>query len=348
MTLPDAALPVIDVHTHLAGIGQGGTGCSISRRKFRSALFTLLRWELGILNAHRRGRLDEEYRERLEREVASAAEHGALDAAVIFAHDRVYDDSGAAREERQEVYVPNEYVLTCAERPGVRGRFLPAVSVHPYRKDALEETARCLERGAAAMKWLPNSQGMDPRDPRCVPIYRLLAEQKVPLIAHTGGEHTVKVIRRELSDPECLRPALEAGVTVIMAHCGTNSGVFDYNGFPAFCRLVRQYPNAYGDISAFNTPGRVRWFARVLREEGLAEKLVHGSDYPVPPTAWWSLGALSLGEVRRCQRAWGFLERDVLIKRARGIPDGVFRNAARVLRPGSLERWGVRTTVASG
>jgi predicted TIM-barrel fold metal-dependent hydrolase len=336
-----AALPVIDVHAHLAGLGQGGTGCAISPRKFRSPLYTLMRWKLGLLGAHRRGTLDQEYRARLEREVSAAAEHGALDAAVIFAHDRVYDDSGACRDAAQEVYVPNEYAFSCAENPAVRGRFLPAMSVHPYRQDALDETARWIERGAVAMKWLPNSQGMDPRDPRCAAIYSLLASHRVPLIAHTGGEHTVRMLRRELSDPEVLRPALDAGVTVIMAHCGTNSGLFDPNGFPSFCRLVRDCPNAYGDISAFNTPGRVRWFARILREEGLLEKLVHGSDYPVPPTAWWSLGVLSLSEIRRCQRVWGFLERDVLIKRARGVPDAVFRNAARILRPGCLERWGV-------
>jgi predicted TIM-barrel fold metal-dependent hydrolase len=306
-------------------------------------LYVLLRWELGILNAHRRGTLDEEYRERLEREVAAAAEHGALDAAVIFAHDRVHDDSGAAREEAQEVYVPNEYVLACAERPGVRGRFLPAVSVHPYRKDALEETARCIERGAAAMKWLPNSQGMDPRDRRCAPVFELLARKKVPLIVHTGGEHTVRVTRPELGNPEVMRPALERGVSVIMAHSGTKSGLFDSDWLPQFCALARRYPNCWGDTAAFCTPGRTRWIARFLREEGVVEKLLHGSDYPVPPTAWFALGTLGWRKVRELNRVPGLLERDVRIKRALGFPDSVFTNAARVLPRGALRHWGVRS-----
>src|ERR1043165_7826685 len=159
--------------------------------------------------------------------------------------------------------------IVCPQRLCVRGvrarRFarlvLPAASVHPYRKDALEETHRWIERGAVALKWLPNSQDMDPRDPRCQKIFDLLAARRVPLIAHTGGEHTVSVIRPDLGDPATLRPALERGVTVIMAHCGTQSGFFDQNWMPTFCELARHYPNCFGDTSAFNTPGRVRWMA---------------------------------------------------------------------------------------
>jgi predicted TIM-barrel fold metal-dependent hydrolase len=213
--------------------------------------------------------------------------------------------------------------------------------VHPYRKDALEETHRWIERGAVALKWLPNSQDMDPRDPRCQKIFDLLAARRVPLIAHTGGEHTVSVIRPDLGDPATLRPALERGVTVIMAHCGTQSGFFDQNWMPTFCELARHYPNCFGDTSAFNTPGRVRWMARFLREEGVVEKLVHGSDYPVPPTAWFSLFALGWDKVRELETIWSFLARDVEIKRARGFPDAVFTNTARVLGTGSLERWNV-------
>ena len=79
-----------------------------------------------------------------------------------------------------------------------------------------------------------------------------------------------------------------------------------------------------------------------LREEGVVEKLVHGSDYPVPPTAWFSLSALGWSKVRELERIWSFLARDVEIKRARGFPDVVFTNPARVLAAGSLERWKIK------
>ena len=333
--------PVIDVHTHLAGLGHGGTGCFIDERKYQSLLYKLMRHKLGLYDAHKSWRFDDLYRERLEKDVRSAIDRKALSACVVFAHERIYDASGEACAGGQELYVPNEHAFAVCERPESRGLFLPAASVHPYRRDGLDEVHKWIERGAAALKWLPNSQGMDPRDKRCEKIFDLLAAKKVPLIAHTGGEHTVRIIRPDLGDPKTLIPALERGVTVIMAHCGTRSGFFDTNWMPAFCALARKYPNCYGDNSAFTTPGRARWMPRFLREEGVVEKLVHGSDYPVPPTAWFSLRTLGWSKVRELQRTWSYLARDVEIKRACGFPEVVFGNAARVLTPGSLQRWGV-------
>jgi uncharacterized protein len=341
------ALPVIDIHTHLAGLGHGGTQCFISPRKFRSPLYKLMRWKLGVYRADREGRLDQAYLERLDKDVRLAAEHRALDAAVVFAHERIYTEEGQVHPSRQELYVPNEYAFACCERPEMRGRLMPAMSIHPYRADAIDESLRWIERGAVAMKWLPNSQNMNPADKRCLKIYDLLAERRVPLIAHTGGEHTVSIMRPELGNPELLRPALDRGVTVIVAHCGTKSGLFDTNWMPHFCKLAREYPNCWGDTSTFCTPGRTRWISRILREEGVVEKLIHGSDYPVPPAAWTALFSLGLKRTRSLHQIWSFLERDVRIKRELGMPEMVFTNAARVLAPGSLERWGVKILTES-
>ncbi len=344
-------LPLIDIHVHLAGIGDGGPdagsgpdaggGCRVSPAKFNSVLFRLLRWQLGLYAAHQSGGFDRGYLERLRRDLAAAKGSGALDAVVLFPHEKVYTPAGEPDTVGQELYVPNEYVFACADRADLRGMFLPAMSVHPYRPEALDETARWIERGAVAMKWLPNSQGIDPRDPRCEPVYDLLAEKKVPLISHTGGEHMVKVRWPKLGNPEVLRPALERGVTVVVAHSGTRSGLFDSQWLPEFCRLAREYPHCWGDTSAFCSLGRARWIAPLLRAEGVVEKLVHGSDYPLPPAAWASLFRLGWRRMRELARVESFLERDVRIKRACGMPPAVFTNAARLLPPGSLERWGV-------
>jgi hypothetical protein len=184
---PGLPLPVIDIHTHLAGLGQGGTDCFIAPHKFHSLLYKLMRWKLGIYNAHKEEGLDPAYLDRLQRDVTAAAEHKSLHAAVIFAHDRIYTESGELHPAAQELYVPNEYAFRCAE--SLPGRFLPATSVHPYRTGALEEIEKWIERGAVALKWLPNSQCMDPRDARCFPIYDLLVRKNIPMIVHTGGEH---------------------------------------------------------------------------------------------------------------------------------------------------------------
>ena len=333
--------PVIDMHTHLAGLGHGGTRCFISEKKFNSALYRLMRYKLGVYRAHEEQRLDQAYLERLDMDVKRAIESDALDAIVVFAHEGIYSDGGEWQRAGQELYVPNEYVFGCCERPEMRGRFLPAMAVHPYRADAIDETRKWIERGAVAMKWLPNSQNMDPSDKRCLKIYDLLAQHDIPLIAHTGGEHTVAIVRAELGNPELLRPALDRGVKVIVAHCGTKSGFFDTDWLPKFFELVRKYPHCWGDTSAFCTPGRSRWMKRILREEDVVDKLVHGSDYPVPPAPWASLFKLGWRKTYSLQKMWSFLERDIAIKRECGFPDAIFTNAARVLPMTVLRRWGV-------
>jgi predicted TIM-barrel fold metal-dependent hydrolase len=329
-------LPIIDAHVHLAGVGDSGSGCHIAAHKFNSLLYKLMRKKLGIYRAHRDGRLDVEYLTRLERDVQTAIDHSALDGAVVFAHDRLYSDNGEVSPARQELYVPNDYLFACCERPALRGRLLPAMSVHPYRFDALDETLRWIERGAAAMKWLPNSQNIDPRDQRCIPIYRALAEHGVPLIAHTGGEHTVTIVRAELGNPCLLQPALDEGVTVILAHCGSKSGLFDTDWLPAFVKLARSQPNCYGDTSAFCTPGRTRWIGRLINE-GIARKLIHGSDYPVPPYAWGAAAKLGIQKTLELQRVWSYLERDIRIKRELGMPEEVFTNFARIMPPERIQ-----------
>ena len=62
------------------------------------------------------------------------------------------------------------------------------------------------------------------------------------------------------------------------------------------------------------------------------ENLIHGSDYPVPPSAWSALHHLGWSRTRKLSRIWSYLERDVRIKRELGFPDSVFQNAGRVLR----------------
>src|SRR5262249_15721991 len=131
------------------------------------------------------------------------------------------------------------------------------------------------------MKCLPNCQNIDCSSPRYRRFWERMAEAKLPLLAHTGGEHTLPVLRREFSNPEVLKLPLECGVTVIAAHCGTKSGLFDREYFDVFAQMTSRYENLYGDTSAFNVPIRGR-HVRKCMAPGLADHMIHGSDVPVP------------------------------------------------------------------
>jgi len=155
-----------------------------------------------------------------------------------------------------------------------------------------------------------------------------MAESKLPLLAHTGGEHTLPVVNPEFADPRILTLPLECGVTVIAAHCATKSGLFDPEYFHIFEQMAARFPNLYGDISAFNVPIRGRHVRRCLRTP-LAERLLHGSDYPVPVNGLyaWAMGFVDWRTFRRWQRQSNVLERDYQLKRAMGFGDGVFLRA---------------------
>src|SRR5207245_6439938 len=125
-------------------------------------------------------------------------------------------------------------------------------SVHPYRKEAVAEIERCVRGGAVLLKWLPITQNFDPSDEPCIPVYEALAHYKLPLLSHTGGEKSLPTLNPHVADPMLLVPALKRGVTVIAAHCGTKSAIWETDFLPHFMRLAQEYENCYGDTSALN------------------------------------------------------------------------------------------------
>jgi predicted TIM-barrel fold metal-dependent hydrolase len=210
---------------------------------------------------------------------------------------------------------------------------LPAVSIHPARRDAREELDRCLEAGAVMMKCLPNCHNIDCSNQHYRRFWERMAEAGLPLLAHTGGEHTVPVVRQDYSDPRVLELPLECGVTVIAAHCGTKSGLFDPQYFGVFAEMTQRWPNLYGDNSAFNVPIRGRHVPE-CRAEPLAGRILHGSDFPVPIFGhWgWAKGFMSWRDLRACQRIRNPLERDYKLKRAMGFGTESFTRIWKLLR----------------
>src|SRR5438876_503476 len=270
----DSADKPVDMHVHVVGNGSGGSGCWLRVQGWHRPLAGLMLRHIGLPATALKGELDRLYAERLRHLVRQSS----LGAVVILAHEKVYDEHGEVREDLGSFYVPNDYVLgLAAEHP----EFLAAVSIHPARRDALEELDRCLTSGAVMMKCLPNCHNIDCNNRRYTRFWERMAEARLPLLAHTGGEHTVPVVRREFSDPRNLELPLRCGVTVIAAHCATKSGLFDSEYFHVFAEMTRRHTNLYGDTSAFNVPIRGRHVRQCLQAP-LVERMLHGSDYPVP------------------------------------------------------------------
>jgi hypothetical protein len=321
----------IDMHVHVVGNGAGGTGCWLRVRGWHRPLAGMMLRHIGLPPSAMAGDLDRLYVERLLKLVRESS----LGAAVILAQDDVRDQEGRVMEGVGSFYVPNDYVLKLARD---YKEFLPAVSIHPARPDAIEELDRCLAAGAVMMKCLPNCQNINCNDRRFTGFWERMAEAKLPLLAHTGGEHTLPVMRPKWADPRVLTLPLECGVTVIAAHSGTKSGLFDPDYFHVFAEMTQRFPNLYGDTSAFNVPVRGRHIPECLREP-LASRMVHGSDYPVPVHGHWAWMRrfLTWEAFRRAEKNPNILERDYQLKVAMGFSPESFTRISNLLRRPSTE-----------
>ena len=327
---PNTVERLIDMHVHIVGTGAGGTGCWLRVKGWHSPMAAFMTRHIGMPRGSFSRNFDELYVENLLRLVRESS----LDAIVILAQDHVYDADGTLRKDLGSFYVPNDYVLSLAKQ---HPEFLPGISIHPARADALDELEKCLESGAVLMKCLPNCHNIDCNDRRYEKFWRRMAEARLPLLAHTGGEHTVPIICAAYADPRVLTLPLECGVTVIAAHCATKSGLTDPEYFHIFAEMTQRYPNLYGDTSAFNVPMRGRHIRRCVQEP-LQSRLLHGSDFPVPVYGHWAWMRrfISWSDLRRCQRIRNVIERDYQLKRAMGFADEHFTRISRLLRRATI------------
>ncbi len=323
--LPQRVKPV-DVHVHLVGNGSGGTGCWFRVSAWRRPFAELMLKHAHVPRTALHGDLDQLCVERLLDMVRGSS----LGAIVILAHDLVYDEQGCPLDRASSFYVPNAYALSLARK---YPEFLAGVSIHPARPDALEELERCLAGGAVLMKCLPNCHNINCNDRRFTRFWERMAQAGLPLLAHTGGEHTLPIVRREYSDPRILALPLECGVNVIAAHCATKSGLTDPEYFHIFAGMTRRFPNLYGDTSAFTVPIRGRRVPECIRAP-LVDRMIHGSDFPVPVYGHfpWLRGFVDWKTFRRWQRHPNVLERDYQFKVAMGFPSETFTRAWKLLR----------------
>jgi predicted TIM-barrel fold metal-dependent hydrolase len=311
---------ILDAHVHVAAMGTSH-GCS-SDRLLQSVPFRFMRWRLGMVGN------DESTERQIETKlVETLVGTPELDAAVILAFDAVYTETGEIDLPRTHLHVTNDYVIDlCKKHP----KMLFGASVNPYRKDAVAELERCVAAGAKLMKWLPIVQGFNPADERCIPFYEALAHHKLPLLSHTGGERTLIRLNEEYAPPRLLKNALQRGVTVIAAHCGTRSAPFEEDYLDEFVRMVHEHENLYGDTAALCLPMRTHAFDAIFKDDLVRSRIIHGSDWPVISLPLPLRIGLRASLELMHEKNW--MRRDVLIKRRLGFDDAYWHRAAKVLR----------------
>ncbi len=272
---------VIDIHIHIGGPGdEPSSGCFFSEKFIWSPAFLAM---LIVTNSLFKRITTKSVREKVVGEINSSK---LIDMGVLLALDMAHNEKGEPLPNYTHLYTPNNYIITLAKS---NEKILFGASIHPYRRDSIDELERCIEEGAVLCKWIPSSQLIDPSHQNCIPFYKKLSEKNLPLLCHTGPEHAVPTSIPEFSkydNPLYLRKALEMGVTVISAHCSTPYfGSLDPDYFGDFLSLMKESEKRgwkfFGDLSALATPFRIPYVKRI-KEEVSEDMLLFGSDYPIP------------------------------------------------------------------
>lgn len=283
-----------DVHAHLLGTGDAGSGCRIHAHmgQWWHPLEVLRkRVVLGAAGVDAQAAsIDRAFVQRLLH-LAQGFPEGAR--WLLLAFDAALDDRGQERPEWTTFHVPDAYARQVAQAHP--RRFGWVASIHPYRPDALARLDAALGAGALAVKWLPGAMNIDLRDRRLRPFYARLAASRRPLLVHCGEEKAVPGAgRHDLGNPLLVREPLRHGVRVIVAHCASLGDALDLDrrrphavpAFELFARLMDEpawQGLLLGDVSAvFQANRHVEHQRQLLTRQDWHPRLLHGSDHPLP------------------------------------------------------------------
>lgn len=320
---------IIDMHSHVAGLGGGGSGCFVSEKLRDNWRFGAYLRSFGVTRKELEEKGDGLMVERIS---AVLSKSKFVAKAVLLALDGVIAADGSLDLKSTELYVPNEFVSEAAAK---YPNLLFGASVNPYRKDALKRLDWAKKHGAVLVKWLPSVMDIDQADQKLVPFYKKLAELKLPLLTHVGQERSFSSSKDELCDPEKLRLPLGLGVTVIAAHIASTGKYRGEDSTDRLARLMTEYPNLYSDISSLTQVNKLKYMKIALTRPEFAGRLLYGSDFPLINTAlvspWYYAFKLSPKKILAILRTKNPWDRDVLLKRALGTPADIFNRPRQLL-----------------
>ena len=161
-------------------------------------------------------------------------------AVVILAQELVRDEKGQPMTGRGSFYLPNDYVLNLARFTGiVTGGFDSSRAA-----GCVGGTGTLPGAGAVMMKCLPNCHNINCNDRRFTRFWERMAEARLPLLAHTGGEHTLPVVRPEYRRSANIGASARVRRQGHCRHCATKSGLIDPEYFHVFAEMTRQWPKS--------------------------------------------------------------------------------------------------------
>ena len=151
-----------------------------------------------------------------------------------------------------------------------QGKFIGLGTLHPDSTDLKGDVETIKELGLHGVKLHPDIQQFKIDDYRCLKIYELCEEEKLPILMHTGD------YRYDYSNPNRLMPILDiyTNLTVIGAHLG------GWSIWEEASQKLKGYKNFYVDTSSslYELPREKA--TEIIRAYGI-DKVLFGTDFPL-------------------------------------------------------------------
>ncbi len=305
---------LIDFHVHLAGTGCCHSGIILGKIFEKRPSFFFLKKSQKITNEQMHSDIDLIWIKRISNLIEESKQ---VNKAVTLCLDAIYDESGKLIPEFIQMYIPNTWGAHAVKQ--FPKTLLHGASIHPYRKDAIQELETCLKNKAFLIKWLPSMMGIDPENKLCVPFYEALKHYKIPLLSHTDNEYTFAEPKKGwLKNNHILKlkKALDIGVVVIAAHAGTPSQMHEAE------ELASQYENFFLDTSGLFNPTRARASLKLFEKSQtgiLGDRLLFATDWPVPSFPVFLIDKIGLSSYKEISSIKNPFLKDLRIKEKLGF-----------------------------
>ncbi len=150
------------------------------------------------------------------------------------------------------------------------GKMTGLGTLHPDSPDIKGDIQHLITLGLRGVKLHPDIQQFKIDDYRCLKIYELCEQEKLPILMHTGD------YRYDFSNPNRLLPVMEiyTGLTVIGAHFG------GWSIWEEAAEKLAKLPNLYVDCSS-SLPYISNDVAKKIVHIYGADKVLFGTDYPM-------------------------------------------------------------------
>ena len=208
---------------------------------------------------------------------------------VVFGVDAKFDESGNLVHKDKTVCATNEEVFAFYEQNP--NEVVPFFSVNPNRKDALNLIEKYHKMGFKGGKLLHSYWETDLNNKRYEPYFRLLSELGLPLVIHVGDENSL-ASNKALESIEQLKSPLNLGCRIVCAHMGASSdGVLSMfsrdpeklgANYFTLLRWLREFDGLYADVSALLCINKARILPHLKTQTQIHDKILFGTDFPVP------------------------------------------------------------------